>query len=427
LLTQSLNDSGNAGRLLAVHGKNLLYVSKWKQWLGWDGKRWLLDEKDKIRSLARDALIRFGKEALDAGNKELIRFAVKSLDSGSISNAIREACDQRAILPEELDSDRDLLNFQNGTLSLRTLKLREHKREDLITKLIHCDYNENAGIPKTILGFIETVVSEDQRPLLYRAIGYTLTGHTSEKCTFVSHGPTNCGKTTLLDLLSEHFLKEYSTLIMADSLMQHAHQDSNTLSDLADLCGRRLVQTSETRENQKMDEATLKRVTPGQGMIRAVRKYQLPFQFSPTHKMWIDTNHAVVATATGDDLWGRIVPFEFGPRIEDNKIDRDLMVKLRKEMEGFFLFFCAQAQLWYEKGLGKMPDKVTETRKTWKASPDRVRRFLEECCDVVGVAMKEQRWLIRIQKSFLNSGWSAPRKTFHRCRSTLRVLSMTRQ
>ena len=98
------------------------------------------------------------------------------------------------------------------------------------------------------LRFLERVLSADQRSLLLRALGYSLTGHVSEKCTFPCCGPTDSGKTTLLNLFTELIFPDYSTLIMADSLMTRAHQDANSLSDLADLCGARFVQTSETRE-----------------------------------------------------------------------------------------------------------------------------------------------------------------------------------
>ena len=383
LLNQDLNDTGNSERLIAVHGENLLFVHKWKKWLVWDGRRWLKDEKDKFRALTRHALKTFAKEAIESNNDTLVRFALKSMNNRPISSAIHEACDQRAVLVEELDSDRDLLNFTNGTFNLKTGKLvNPHNRDDRITKLVHCDY-EPAANCLVFLNFLNQVVGAEQVPILIRALAYTLTGHTSEKCTFVCWGPTNSGKTTLLDLLSEYIFKEYSALIRADSLMQRpGHQDANTLSDLADLCGARFVQSSETREGQQLDEATLKRITPGQGLIRAVRKYENPFTFSPTHKLWIDTNHSIVATGTGDDLWGRIVPFEFGPRIPDDKIDRTLPSKLQKEVKGIFALLCAEAKVWYEQGLGKLPEKMLETRQDWKNDADRVKRFIEEWCDL---------------------------------------------
>ncbi len=373
------NDAGNADRLLAVYGSEILYVPQFKKWLLWDGARWLLDEKNKIREQMRETIKRFYKEAVDKDDADAQKWARTSLNSGAISNAILEARDQRAVLPTELDANRDLLNFKNGTLNLRTLALSQHDPADKITRLIDCNYKRN-GTCATFTSFVQQAVGVKQLPLMLRALGYALTGHTSEKVTFFCHGETNTGKTTLLNLFSQHLFNEYSTLIMADSLMAHAKQDAGALSDLADLCGKRFVQTSETREGQRLDEATLKRITPGDALIRAVRKYELPFTFSATHKLFADTNHELEIGGTGDDVWGRVIPIKFGPRVEN--LDKELPAKLLSEKESIMALLCDEASHWYSEGLGELPQTVNETRNAWKTAADRVCRFVEECCDL---------------------------------------------
>ena len=321
----------------------------------------------------------FGKQAFEAEKKELVRYALKSMDTVRLSNGLRETQSQRAVLPRELDADPDLLNFENGTLNLRTGEKTAHNPAQRITKLVHCAYDERARCPE-FLRFVAEVVKGDQAKLLLRALGYSLTGHTREKINFVAWGPTNCGKTTLLELVRE-FLAEYSAVIMADSLMVHKHPDANAMSDLADLCGARFAMTSETRERQQLDEATLKRNTPGRGTIKAGRKYQLPFEFAATHKLWVDTNHQLMITSTGDDVWGRILPFAFGPRVPDDKIDKTLPDRLRAEIPGVMALLADEAKSWYVEGLGAVPEKIAETRKEWRKHADRVRRFIEESCD----------------------------------------------
>ena len=78
-------------------------------------------------------------------------------------------------------------------------------------------------------------------PLVFfvqKALGYSITGTTREKCAFLCLRKTNSGKTTLLALIRDLF-EEYATLIMIDSLMQRA-EDNNSRADLADLRGTRL-------------------------------------------------------------------------------------------------------------------------------------------------------------------------------------------
>ena len=58
------------------------------------------------------------------------------------------------VSPDELDADPWLLNVLNGTIDLRTGELREHRREDLITKLAPVDYDPDGqgadvgGLPR---------------------------------------------------------------------------------------------------------------------------------------------------------------------------------------------------------------------------------------------------------------------------------------
>src|SRR5262249_46020090 len=50
-------------------------------------------------------------------------------------------------LPDELDTNPWRLNCPNGTLDLQTGRLREHRREDMITKLCPTEYHAGATAP----------------------------------------------------------------------------------------------------------------------------------------------------------------------------------------------------------------------------------------------------------------------------------------
>lgn len=51
------------------------------------------------------------------------------------------------VRPDELDADPWALNCLNGTIDLRTGKLRPHQRAELITKLVPVAYDPNATCP----------------------------------------------------------------------------------------------------------------------------------------------------------------------------------------------------------------------------------------------------------------------------------------
>src|SRR5262249_21739533 len=78
-----------------------------------------------------------------------MEWALKSEAAARINAALDLARSEPGIpiLPEEMDRDPWLLNCPNGTLELKTATLREHRREDYITKLCPTEYHPDATCP----------------------------------------------------------------------------------------------------------------------------------------------------------------------------------------------------------------------------------------------------------------------------------------
>jgi P4 family phage/plasmid primase-like protien len=376
LTGQPLNDYGNARRLIEVHGDSLRYCPPMKKWLIWDSRRFQIDEVDLIRKLTQQVMLEFARQALAVANDVLARFAGASLNSQRISSCIREAQPLLAVSADELDRNLWLLNFRNGTLDLQSFELLPHSRDHLITKLVHHNYDAHAKCPR-FLAFLERSVGAKLVPFLQRAFGYSLTGVTSEKKTFLCVGPGDTGKTTLLSLARDLF-EEYSTLILIDCLMQR-DEDNNSRADLADLRGVRFAITSETEQGQRLRESKLKRITTGGGRIKSVKKYEHPIEFAETHKLWIDCNHKPVVRGTDSAIWDRFAPIPFDRPLAESEIDRQLPAKLREEAEGIIAWMLEGTLLWQREGLGQ-PIEVRYARHTWRAEMDRLDAFRKECC-----------------------------------------------
>ncbi len=135
--------------------------------------------KDTARSIFEEA-----REApSDAAATQLGKWASSSLSESKLRAMISLAQSEPGIpvLPEELDASPDLLNGLNGTIDLRTGKLREHRREDLITKIAPAEYDPDAPVPAWET-FLERVLpGEELRAFVQRAVGYSATGDTSEQ------------------------------------------------------------------------------------------------------------------------------------------------------------------------------------------------------------------------------------------------------
>ncbi len=391
LLPYLYNDHGNAGRLIALYGEDLKYCHAFKKWLVWDGMRWALDDTDQARRLAKLAMLKFLKQAIDCGtNEKAEKFARSSLDARRIGRMLSMAECEIYVRPAELDSGPFALNFLNGTVDLRTGEMREHRRSDLITKLVRYRYTPAAACPRW-LAFLaqvlgagpdasETEIDRSRRLVTYlrRALGYSLTGATIEKAVFIPFGTGDNGKSTMLSTI-RHLVEEYSVLLQVDTLMVR-QESNNTQADLADLRGARFVQTSETEEGQRLAQGKLKRITQGMGKIKATRKYENPIEFAETHKLWIDTNRKPTIRDVDDKAtFNRLHPIPFTVTIPREQIDKELPGKLLTEAEGILAWAVEGARLWYTEGLSK-PAEVEAAKDQWREDMDQLGRFIDERC-----------------------------------------------
>src|SRR5262249_48902563 len=129
-------DLGNARRLVQRYGQDLRFCHPWSKWLVWDGKRWKEDGTAEVERRAKETVLAMYDDAgnirTEAERMALATWAVKSEDAKRIKAMLSLARSEPSIpiLPHEMDSDPYVLNVLNGTLDLRTGKLREHRRED---------------------------------------------------------------------------------------------------------------------------------------------------------------------------------------------------------------------------------------------------------------------------------------------------------
>ena len=151
-------DLGNAERLVQLQGHDLRYCHPWWKWLVWDRKRWKIDDTGEVYRRASDTVrtmyaeasrleaeaSQLGDDATEERRKRLAEvaealseWARKSESRSRIEAMVRLAQSRPGIpvLRHELDSDNWVLNCENGTLDLRTGRLKEHRREDFITNL----------------------------------------------------------------------------------------------------------------------------------------------------------------------------------------------------------------------------------------------------------------------------------------------------
>jgi P4 family phage/plasmid primase-like protien len=375
----NLTDLGNSERFVAQHGEYVRYCYPWRTWLVWTGVRWERDEAGWVHRLAKETVRSIYSEASEEENearrKELAKHARVSESERRIRALVELAKSEAPTSPDELDADPWLLNVLNGTINLRTGKLREHRREDLITKIAPVEYDPDATT-QPWEAFLERVLpSEELRAFVQRAVGYSATGDTSEQCMFIHHGPGANGKSTFQEALSAA-MGEYAMRTPTETLL--VKRSGGVPNDVARLKGARFVTASETEEGRRLAESLVKDLT-GQDTISARFMRAEWFDFKPTHALHLSTNHKPEIRGTDIAIWRRIRLIPWAVTIPPAEQDRKLAEKLREELPGILTWIVRGCSAWQREGL-EAPEEVRQATKAYRAEMDVLAGFLADCC-----------------------------------------------
>jgi putative DNA primase/helicase len=383
-------DLGNARRLVSYVGGQIRYCWPWTKWIVWRASRWKVDDIGSLQAFARDVVVMIGREGLGANgiDKELLKWALKSESRERLAAMIgvAQSEDGIPILPSDLDTNPDLLNVLNGTIDLRTGKIRAHHKGDMITALAPVSFDEMALCP-TWLSVIDTVFNQDQELIRFwqQLCGLCLTGNIGEQILPILYGTGANGKSTMLGALLEILGPDYA-IVAPPGLLMTRHNDSHP-TERASLFGKRLVVDMESAEGARMNESIVKQLT-GSDRISARRMREDFWDFAPTHKIIMATNHKPEIRETKNAIWRRIKLIPFTHSIPEDKQIRDLPVRLRTEYSGI-LSWCIRGCLdWRKNGL-IVPPSVAAATQAYQSEEDVLGEFIAENC-VVGPNYRER-------------------------------------
>ena len=442
LARELLNDTGNARRLIARHGLDLVHVEEWG-WGAWDGTRWRFDDGDArafIRAIETAEAIFDEAAALPdfeepepdrpaceektatgedlkgwqrwrawekrrkrhaADRMDLMDFALASGNRGKAEAMLGTAAPYLRRRHDEFDDAPFVLNVANGCLRLdaETIALYEARRSDRVTKCATVAYDPSVDAPRW-RQFIDDIFpgQSDVQVFIQKWLGYCLTGSIAEQRAVIFEGAGSNGKSVLMNVVSA-LLGDYSTTTPVETFLHNdrGKSGSGPSPDIARLVGVRIVRTSEPEPGSRLSESTLKQYTGGEKMV-ARRLHKDFFEFTPAGKLTMSVNVRPVIVGKDHGIKRRllVVPFR---RIftKDEIIALDkargepLHDWLMAEGPGILNWMLDGYRLWREDGLGE-PEIVRQQTEAYFAEMDPIGQFIREACMTIadGLGVTEQ-------------------------------------
>ena len=373
-----------ANRFLAKYEGDFIFVggisAKGKQegWMHWTGSHWALAEGGQVHTALWELLEDAWSEAM---NDTSLQADIRGAQSaGGTDGVLRQASRMPGFIKEasDLDGDGLLLNLENGTLDLRSLKIKPHDPRDFITKVARAGFYKDAKGERWEKFIEEVLPDPETRAFLQRYVGVALSGVAREHALVILLGAGRNGKGTFYEAIS-WMQGDYNAQADPEIFM---HKEGAHPVGQMSLMGKRWTVVTETQRGRRMNAATMKRLTGGDP-ITARWMHGNPVTFEPSHTPILVTNW--MPKISGDEMaaWERIQVVEFDIYIPPEKRDKHLKDTLRTEADGILLwairgwhdYLARQWQL-------DPPADVLRFTEEQREEVDYVAHFIENRCTV---------------------------------------------
>jgi putative DNA primase/helicase len=233
---------------------------------------------------------------------------------------------------------------------------------------------------------------EELASFLQRAVGYSLTGLTTEEKLFFAHGPAATGKSTFLEAIRT-VIGDYGRTADFQTFVKRTG-DRGIPNDIARLVGARLVVGSEVDEGKQLAEALVKQLTGGDTVTARFMRQEF-FEYTPQFKLWLAANARPAVDPNDSGIWRRILLIPFTQEIPEEERDPTVKERLRTDPDVHAAVLAWAARgclLWQQRGLDPPPSVVAYTDE-YREETDPLSEFFNECCDLNPLAWVASRSL----------------------------------
>ena len=292
---------------------------------------------------------------------------------------------------KKVDSNKDIIAFNNGVLDLTTFEFRDGKPEDYISFSTQIDYDEDKKYyeysewPQIELFLSQVLPDPEVRSYFMKHLSTCLMGGNKAQKFHILTGSGSNGKSMLMNLASKA-LGDYAAVVPIALFTQKRAGSGSAAPEVIRLKGRRFVTMQEPDEKVALNTGLMKLVSSGEKMY-ARDLFKSGCEFEVQAKFHLACNDKPEINSTDGGTWRRLMVINFVSKFTDTPkeinqflIDESIQYLVNsQEWATPFLSYMIHT-LKEGKGFHKLqaPPKVMEYTSEYRNDNDGIARFMNE-------------------------------------------------
>lgn len=290
---------------------------------------------------------------------------------------------------DDFDTIPGIVGARNGkTLDLNLLRrgespVRDSIRSDMLTMSTAVTVQEGATHEKWNEFLDKFIPNPEIQKFAQKVFGYTLVDHNPSKLLVFLWGPSNAGKSTILEAIA-NALGEYSAPMAAFKVFGNSHAATNP--ELVSAIKKRMIILSEVGDGLKLSSNAIKQIT-GNDTMQARNNHSnhivnaIP-QFTP----YVSTNNPPEITRGDAALRNRILVLPFNEVHPPERIEPEDDLKNSKEISSAILWWLVEGcRMYFEEGLMRedWPQEIKGISEEFVSGTSAIQRFINDRIKVV--------------------------------------------
>jgi putative DNA primase/helicase len=407
ILFQALNGSSTEIAYLL----HLIADKRWVHhkntgWWNWDGVKWKIDANEGLLELLHSAIpsllsevkmkysqLRLTDKLVDDLPKKILqieKLRKKILDGDPKIKIMNQAAwvfrnKDKLDITSLLDTNPDLIGFNNGVFDLSTMSFRLARPEDFISQSTGYDFTPDfpEETREQVHSFLESIMPNTQdRQYMLKLLSTGLLGRNPDELFHIFTGAGRNGKSKLVELLSST-LGDYFDACSSSFLTGKIGDSEQASPQLMGLKKSRIVVSSEPDGNGKLNSTIIKQLS-GNDRVTGRKLYGDQQFFKPNFKIILLCNDIPVINTPDQATWMRCRCLNFPTRFVEEpkeqyerKIDKEISKKIPSWKLPFFMILIENYKLWIKEGLEMTPNMIDRT-KEYQSESDLVLAWLND-------------------------------------------------